>query len=147
MPRFILSIPLMLLLFFSNDSFSNESMFKISGYCQNLVINNIDYTKSCSPDFHRIQHENGRINYFFSVPTKFLIVFAGENEEANAPGFYSRVEIDKIYLNDQEIPIEGQCSILGNADIGFTVTCRSNDTPRRYSALFFSIGSMTKQLK
>lgn len=145
--RFILSLYLIPLLFFSNDSFGEDSLLKISGYCQNLVLNNIDFTKTCSPDFHRVQYENGRINYYFWIPTKAVIVFAGENEEANAPGFYSRIEIDKIYVNDKEIAIEGQCSILGNANYGFTVTCRSNDTPRRYSALFFSDGSMTKQLK
>jgi hypothetical protein len=147
MSRFILSISLIPFLFFSNKSFGEDSAFKISGYCQNLVINNIDYTKSCNPDFHLIEYENGRINYFFWISSKGAIVFAGENEVANSPGFYSRIEIDKIYINDQEIQIEGQCSILGNAEYGFTVTCRSNDTPRRYSALFFSIGNMTQQLK
>jgi hypothetical protein len=128
----------------SSEEPGNEAAFEITGYCQNLVLIGRDYTKECEHKFHRFQYENGRINYIFYVPNKGLIVFAGQDEGGDDVRFYSRVPIDKIYINYSEIPIDGVCSILGNAEMAFTVSCRSNDTRRKYSALFFSYGKTQK---
>lgn len=123
---------------------SADAGFRITGYCQNLIINGNDFTKECNPEFNRYDHENGRINYAFYVPNKGFVIFAGENEVSDGLNMYSRVEIDKVYINEVERPIDGVCAILGNADYGFTVSCRSNDNQRKYSALFFSYGKTKK---
>ena len=118
----------------------SEGDIEINGYCQNLVINGIDLTSECSKKIQRFDFENGRINYWFTTNVnKRIIVFAGESEEGIKEGnFFSRFALNKIYVNDKEYIIDGSCSTLGNTSLGVTISCRTSDNRRKFSALFFS---------
>lgn len=117
----------------------SQSGIEINGFCQNLVINGVDISSECSKKIQRFNFENGRINYWFITDNKKIIVFAGENEEGiKGANFFSRFVLDKIYVNEKEYIIDGSCSTLGNTSFGVTISCRSADNKRKFSALFFS---------
>jgi len=121
---------------------ADGSGFKLNGFCQNLVINSSDITGRCAKESQRMDLENGRVNYIFWARNPgTMLVFAGYDEVTEAGRYYSYVKVDRIYVNNQLYSIDGVCSLLGNIDLGVTVSCHSNDNNEKFSALFFSVSS------
>jgi len=118
---------------------ASQNGVEVNGFCQNLVINGIDISSECSKKVQRFDFENGRINYWFTTHNKQIIVFSGSDEDGiKGANFFSRFVLDKIYVNEREYIIDGSCSTLGNTEFGVTISCRSADNKRKFSALFFS---------
>lgn len=144
--RLVLAIFLSYLILVNSSLANSDSLLKVKGICQNLVINGNDWTKECANEIQRIDFENGRINYWFSVPNRGIIIFAGSNEQSN-PGdlFFSRFQVDTVYVNKKEFKIDGSCSTLGRRELGVTISCRSSDNARLFSSLFITLSGGKKQ--
>ncbi len=120
-----------------------QNAINVPGYCQNLTVNGNDMTKSCGGEYQRLDYESGRVNYLFWSKTA-LVVFSGSNDEVVGDNYLSSIVVDKVYVNEKEYFIDGMCFLFGNSGVGVSVSCRSNDNGRRFSALFFSYGNTQK---
>lgn len=131
---------------------SAQSVTGIGGFCQNLVVGNQNLTDGCEGKVVRIDTENGRFIYAFKLKHNYVLAFSGDLDSLETVGaksdnnYYTRMNADRVYFgndgNPTERQIDGRCSLLGNVEYGLTISCRSNDNERRFSALFFSPGDI-----
>lgn len=132
---------------------SAQAISGIRGVCQNLVVSGHNLTKYCDSIVTRLDPGNGRFVYIFKTTEGHSLAFSGNANTLQSldgktdDNYYTRMDVDTVYFgkegNPLEKSIEGRCSLLGNTSYGLTISCRSNDTSRTFSALFFSAGNVT----